>query len=197
MKFTDYLKSKEFWIINLAVVFAGIFSLMIFLYVILPFITKASSEVSVPKLEGKKLEQAVRMLEKKGLKYQVDSTFYDPDLPPLQVLSQNPKPLAKVKPGRTIYIRVNKKQPTLVPLPPYDEFVAGQDYIIYLRNRGFNVINIDTVYNKAAPDQVVKVIYNNKLVKSNEAIPKGAKVSIVVNVNKIEEEADSLNTETP
>ena len=197
----EYIKSKEFWVINVIIIIVGILSLIIFLYVILPIFTNAGEEITVPNWEGKNLKE-IKKEEALVFKLEVDSPNYDPSIPPLQIISQKPSAGTKVKPGRTIYITVNKKQPTLVPIPNYKDYVSGQDYISYLQSRGFFIEKIDSVYNydkNAANDQVVGVLYKGKLIKSGELLPKGSRVVMVVNINPTNDTSikDSSTQDSP
>ncbi len=195
VSFMEYLKSKEFWSINLLFIAGGFFFLFLFLYAVLPIITKKGSEKELPNLTGKKLSEALQVIEEMGLRYQVDSLTYDPDIPPLTLLSQNPAPGHKVKPKRTVYLNVNKRQPTLVEIPPYSEYVSLEDYIHYLQTRGFRVGKIDSVIRNDAPGQVVGVFLKNKRVQDGDKIPKGSIVNIQVSKYPHIEETDSLETQ--
>ncbi len=193
-----YFKSKEFWSLNLLFFFGGLLGLFFFLYAVLPFITRKGSEKPLPALTEKSLPEAIKILEKMNLRYQVDSLTYDPDIPPLTVLSQKPAPGHKVKPRRTIYLNVNKKQPTLVEIPPYSEFVSLEDYIHYLQARGFRIGRIDSVVRNDAPGQVIGVYLQNKKLRDGDKIPKGSVVNVQVSKYPVleKEPSDSLPENT-
>ncbi len=80
--------------------------------------TKKDESITVPDLRDFTMDQVDELLQNKRMSYVIaDSSIYKTGKPPLTILDQAPKPYAKVKPNRTIYLSVNAKHPPLVKLP--------------------------------------------------------------------------------
>ena len=92
--------------------------LVFFFYVYLPVSTNHSETITVPDVEGMAFESIDEMLTNRDLRYQVTSdSGYAEDMQPLAILSQSPKPGAKVKENRMIYLTLNAKVPPQIRMP--------------------------------------------------------------------------------
>jgi beta-lactam-binding protein with PASTA domain len=91
--------------------------MVIYFYVYLPAITNHGETITVPNVQGMKMEQLEDFLVNRNLRYEVNDSAYSDDHPPLTVLKQYPAAGAKVKENRVIYISVNRITPPTVPLP--------------------------------------------------------------------------------
>lgn len=160
----------------LGVLFALLF---IFFKVYLPNYTNHGETVTVPDLEGFHYNDLERYLNDRGLTLRVtpDSGFMA-DVPPLQVLKQNPKPGAKVKQSRKIYVTLNAANPPLVimpnlvnaPLKNAQEVLANYGLV-----RG-EIIYVPDI----ASNVVLEQKYRGRDIREGMEIAKGSQIDLVV-----------------
>lgn len=84
---------------------------------ILPNYTRHGKGIVVPNVYQVTIQEAEKILSAANLTTVVQDCTYLADLPPLMVISQRPVSLSRVKRGRTVYLTLNKRQPTMVVLP--------------------------------------------------------------------------------
>lgn len=73
--------------------------------------------VEVPDVQGLRIDKAVRLLEDRGLNYQVTDTVYRDDIELNSIVGQNPETGMKVKKGRKIYLVINSEDLPMVEMP--------------------------------------------------------------------------------
>jgi eukaryotic-like serine/threonine-protein kinase len=178
--FFAYLISPELWITLGLVLVGGILALVILLYGIMPMFTKHGASVRVPPVVEMTYDQAKKKLANGNLEVAVLDSQYHADKPANAVLMQSPASGAKVKPGRTVYLVVNKQQPPNTRLPDVVDVNYQQaEYI--LSNWGIKVSKINYVPGPAR-DVVVGVVQGRKTLKTGDPIRQGTKVQL--NVSK-------------
>lgn len=91
--------------------------MILYFYVYLPAITNHGETITVPNIEGMKLEQLEEFLLTRNLRYEVNDSSYTEKYPPLSVLKQYPMAGSQVKENRVIYISLNRITPPTVPMP--------------------------------------------------------------------------------
>jgi eukaryotic-like serine/threonine-protein kinase len=91
--------------------------MIIYFYLYLPAVTNHGETITVPNIEGMKVEELENFLLTRNLRYEVNDSSYSEDAPPLAVLKQYPAAGAKVKEDRVIYISLNRITPPTVPMP--------------------------------------------------------------------------------
>src|SRR5690606_16179183 len=153
--------------------------LFVFFKVYLPNYTNHGETVTVPDLSGFHYQELEKYLNDRDLLLRVtpDSGF-QADVPPLQVLKQNPKPGAKVKRDRKIYVTLNAANPPLItmpnlvntPLKNAQEILSNyglvRGEIIYVPDIGRNV--------------VLEQKYRGRDIKEGMEIAKGSQIDFVV-----------------
>lgn len=165
---------------HLVIILGLLFALLFFFFeVYLPGYTNHGETVTVPDLENFHYDEIEDYLASRDLRYEIsaDSGFVA-DAKPLSVLKQNPRPGAKVKQGRKIYITLNAenapliKMPNLVnsPLKNAQEVLANyglvRGEIIYVPDIGQNV--------------VLDQKFRGRTIKEGFEIPKGSQIDLVV-----------------
>ena len=166
--------------INLLIISAVLFVfLFLFFQVYLPGYTNHGQTVTVPDMEGFHYSELASYLNERDLQLEVtaDSGFVA-DSKPLTVLKQNPKPGAKVKNGRKIYVTLNAANPPLVIMPNLvntllknaQEILANyglvRGEIVYVPDIGHNV--------------VLEQKYRGRDIKEGMEIAKGSQIDLVV-----------------
>lgn len=163
--------------IALILVVVGIL-LLGFFYIYLPAVTNHKETITVPNLEGMPYEKIEDFLVKRNLRYEVtsDSSFSGIH-PPLAIIKQYPKPGAKVKVNRKIYISLNAKNPPMVKMPRLTDGSVKNAQLV-LQSYGLVLGDIKYVPD-LAPMAVLKQLYQGKEIEPGAYIPKGAKVDLI------------------
>ena len=77
-------------------------------YLSLAIFTKHYEYNVVPDVEKMKYSDAITLLHNQGFKVEISDSLYRDDIKPGYVVEQNPEATAKVKPGRVVYLIINK-----------------------------------------------------------------------------------------
>lgn len=178
----SYFKSKEFFLTILAVIGFGVLSYILFFYVFLPYYTNHGEEAEVPQVASLKLDEAIEKLEAAGLRYEVADSIYMSTLPALSIISQDPVGLSMVKPGRKVYLTVNK---VVAPEVKFPNVVGVSQYQAKLRLEG---LDLEIGNMKYVPHEyrnlVLGASYKGKQLKEGDAIRKGTIIDLVVGEGK-------------
>jgi beta-lactam-binding protein with PASTA domain len=134
--------------------------------------------ITVPDLKGMSLQQVERQLKSKNLQYAVLDSLYDKNMKPNSVLDQNPKPEAKVKENRTIYLTINAYNPPKFKMPKLIDKSLRQAQI-ELESYGLLVGQL-TYVPDMAQNAVLKQLVNGKEIKPGDLIAKGTAVDLVL-----------------
>lgn len=166
----------------LALVVVGLFIVMFF-YVYLPLTTNHGESITVPDLEGLTLQQAESFLEERDLRYIVTDSSYNPKLPPLAIISQDPAKNAKVKVNRRIHLVINATRPPMEQVPNIIDNSLKQAEQL-LESYGFKKGEITYVPDIAA-NVVLRLFYNGKEITKKQMeegflLPKGSKIDMEV-----------------
>lgn len=159
---------------------AVLLSLLVFFLFLegLDMLTKHGQYLRVPNVKGKKMSQAVEILERQGFDVVVqDSVYYD-TLPPLQVMKQFPDPEATVKVNRTVYLTVNRMTAPSIPMPNLMG-MTFRNAELELRMRGLKLG--DTSY---VPDIAKNAVKDQRVggmtIRAGVPIPMGTRISLVL-----------------
>jgi beta-lactam-binding protein with PASTA domain len=177
LKLLNFFKSKIFWI-NTAIAAAVFFIAVTITMNWLDSYTQHGETITVPDLKGMNMEQVERQLKSKNLQYAVFDSLYEKDSKPNSVLDQNPKPDAKVKENRTIYITVNAFNPPQFKMPKLVDKSLRQAQI-ELESYGL-VVGQLTYIPDMAQNAVLKQLVDGKEIKPGDLIAKGTTVDLVL-----------------
>lgn len=173
-----YFKSREFLITVLAVIGVGVLGYVLFFFVFLPFYTQHGEETQVPKVAGLKLDEAIEKLEEQGLRHEVADSIYLSTYPPLAIISQDPLGESMVKPGRKVYLTVNKVVAPMVKLP---DIIGVSQYQAKLRLEGANLVMGNLKY---VPHQYRNLVLGASVkghrIEVGDTIRKGSVIDLVV-----------------
>jgi len=149
-----------------------------YFFIYLPNSTNHGESITVPDLKGRSLEDLESFLADHDLRYVVSDSSYSRELPPLSVLLQFPKPGAKVKENRIIYVTINQVEPPTVPLPELVDRSRVNAEVVLKSNelvRGEVILQPDPLLN------IVKEMrYKGQPITAGTRVPKGAVIDIVV-----------------
>lgn len=158
-------------IATLCVVFYFIF------FAVLGIITGHGNQIKVPNIVGKSLKAGESQLQKIGFDIQVDSA-YDPTKKPLTILGQQPEVGEIVKPGRTIFLTVNKAEPPKTPMPNLNG-LSLRSAVMILNSSKLKLG--DTSYRPdIAQGAVLDQMYNGSIIRPGQMIPQGSIISLVL-----------------
>ncbi len=151
----------------------GVVLLVGFFLVYLPVTTHHSETITVPDLQGRKLDEVEKLLSDLDLRYIVADSGYDDQQAPLTILKQDPTPNARVKINRRIHLTIRSLTPPKENLPDlYDSQVKMADRL--LKSYGFKSGKI-TYVPDLGTNAILKVYVKGKLV-SREQIKQGFSV---------------------
>ena len=163
-------------IIQLLIAF-GIVSLaiiLIFDWFIMPSYVRQDKTLIVTDITGKNLNRALIELNTEGYKGVVYDTVYTADVTPQTVVDQYPVAGAKVKPGRTIRLKISRSEKLIIV--PNLVGQSQRSVEIALQQIG---LRIDTVYTEFNPDYP-KGTVAWQFPKSGDHIKKGMGLQITV-----------------
>ena len=166
-------------LISILVTSGTVFLLMImYFYVYLPSITNHGETITVPNIEGMKIEQLEEFLLTRNLRYEVNDSSYTEKYPPLSVLKQYPAAGAQVKENRVIYISINRITPTTVPLP---NLVDGSliNAEVQLKSNELKRGRIQLIRGPF-PHVVKEMKYKGEKIEPGTRITKGSVIDLVV-----------------
>lgn len=175
-----YLKTSEFrkTLIYSLLTLIGLF---LIIYFGLKTYTKHGDSQEVPKLKGLHITEAINILEKAGLEYQIDS-IYQLDAKPGMVIEQDPEASALVKSGRTVYLT------TITRIAPEIEFpnIIEKNLIeasAILKNLSLKLS--EPIYiNDIAKDVVLDAKFAGQPIKPGRHISKGSYITLVLGNGK-------------
>ena len=175
-KFFTYLGTRTFRK-TLLIAVISIFVFLLIIFYSLNFYTRHGEGLPVPKLKGLAVEEAVELLESKGFRYQIDSVYLI-DKDPGMVVEQDPDANTNVKINRTIYLTIITRLAPDINFPDIDgkTFLEARSII---NNYGLKLG--DTSYiSDVARDVVLDIKVKGRTVSTDQQIPKGSRIDLVL-----------------
>lgn len=166
-------------VLNAIIIVALSYGLYYFVFSIwLNSYTNHNESVEVPNLSSMNIQQATEILDDLGLTYEVDSVNYDPKKPSYSIIDYFPNSNSKVKEGRRIFIKANPKTYRPVELPD----LIGKSKRLALTQLDISGLKIGNIIYEPdlAKDAVLKIIYNGKILKAGDVLPRFATVDLVL-----------------
>lgn len=148
--------------------------ILIFDWFIMPSYVRQDKTLIVTDITGKNLNRALIELETEGYKGVVYDTVYTADVNPQTVVDQYPVAGAKVKPGRTIRLKISRSEKLIIV--PNLVGQSRRSVEISLQQIG---LRIDTIYTEFNPDYP-KGTVAWQFPKSGDHIKKGMGLQITV-----------------
>ena len=190
--FFKYFISKEFFLTLAGLAALGFFLYLLVFLVILPSYTRHGDSVLVPDVNKMTVEEAVKALDKVGLRYENKDSTYRVDYPSLSIVDQYPTPYSRVKPGRKIFLTINKSEPPLVKVPELldmKRYRARQT----LENWKLSVGEVTVRPDIANPGTVLGVSFEGKRIKAGALLPQGSRIDLVVSQGKLQRRVEVPN----
>ena len=182
MKLLRFIFSKFFWI---NVILATIALYVVFYLTMsnLDNYTNYGVKIEVPNLKGLQLYQVQDSIKSLDLKYEIRDSVFSDDFPIGMVIQQDPLPNSDdfpnfIKPSRTIYITIVKRQEILREVPDFLTNVTSKNICkSKLEMLGFKV-ELE-VKNHKDKDKVLGLEFDNKVIKAGQKLPKGSLIKII------------------
>ncbi|WP_238784442.1 PASTA domain-containing protein, partial [Blattabacterium cuenoti] len=158
--------------------------------------TKHGSYVIVPDLHSLTLEKSIILLKKLGLKYDIDTSRYDPSFSPYQVISFSPEAGDHVKKGRHIYIQANananntKTFPSTVVLP--NIINKNKKTAVKLLHANHLLVKEIKYRNDISRDIVLKVFFQGNPIQSGSILQNQDAVTLLIGKGKKEYEVPNV-----
>lgn len=188
----SFLLSKQFLKHAVLMVLAFLVFIL-FLFFWFRVYTQHNKSLTLNDLSELTLEQAIDLLESKGLSYAiVDSSSFNPDYLPLAVIQQNPAPESKVKNGRTIYLWLNAGVPPYKSIPCLMGNATIDEAFDRLPQVGFEIgeISYKPMEELKEGNPILKMLIDGKEVKCGDKAQWGQKIDLIVGekagANKVE-----------
>jgi len=174
MNFIQFITTRRFLkhfgvSILLTIIFVWITLLLLKQY------TKHGATVDVPSFVGQSI---LDLPSYPNLDILVVDSVYDYDQKPGTIISQDPKPLSKVKPGRTIYLSVIAFVPEKVKMPALVDLSLRQAKAL-LQTYGLKLGYVKTIPDPSK-NAVLQVSVRGKSVQPGTMIPKGSTIDLTI-----------------
>lgn len=177
MNFIQFITTRRF-LKHLA------YSLLLFIAIawitltILKLYTRHDQVAVTPDYVGLTMDQIDELESSKDFDLVVVDSIYDYTKKPGSVISQDPAPATKVKPGRAIYLSLVSFMPEQVSMPELVDLSLRRAKAL-LQTYGLKLGRISVVPD-IAENAVLKVSINGRTVKPGTQISKGSVVDLVV-----------------
>lgn len=173
-----YLRSADFFRLLVSSAAVGLGTVLLLLFVLLPIITRHGATELLPNVQKKPFTEARELLEEAGFKVAVIDSQYFPDLAPTAVIAQQPQPRALAKPGRTVYLVLNKQTPPGTKVPEIID-VNLQQVEYLLENWGLKRGKVSYVGGPAR-DVVIAATVDGQKVAPGDILPMGTALDLTV-----------------
>lgn len=193
-KIADFFKPQR---LGFHLILAAIITLIIILLAnyLLGRYTKNGQEVEMPNYVGMSSEEL--MNNDDSYVFVVRNTIVDKKKKDGTVVSQDPLPGEKVKPGRKVFLTITTRTPKKVKMPQVAGDHGLRQATNLLESAGLILENVIYVESET-PGQVVEQYYRNRPIKAGTMIDEGSKITLHVGAEAIaepEEEPAPENTD--
>lgn len=154
--------------------------------------THHGEKLNLPDFVDKSLSQAIQEAEKKSFRIVVADSVFLVGREGGIIIDQNPEKNSKVKRSRKIYVTVTKYTPDKIKVSQIPE-LYGKDFERKKKEleESFEISSeiLGYEYDRGAPDQILKVLYNNEEIITSEfrkdefEIDKGGTLHFVLSKN--------------
>ncbi len=185
-KEAGYFLSSRVFLIDFGKMLLIVGGLLFMIFWMMKCYSRHGDAVKVGDYVGKNVKEVIRNAESNGFEIVVTDSLYKEGFAADLVVEQNPFPNAKVKEGRTIYLKITKAAGDLVALPD----IAGRDEIGFytenLKMLGVKVGTVDTILDADLADGTIKAVFvrgrdvTNELQFGTVKVPQGSAVDFAI-----------------
>ncbi|MFM9074903.1 MAG: PASTA domain-containing protein [Bacteroidota bacterium] len=151
---------------------------LVFFYLYLPGRTHHLESTIVPDFLGLPSSSLDSAITAAGLRYEINDSSYTDDYGPLEVSRQFPKPGSAVKPGRKIFISINRTDPPTVPVPALQDLSLINASATLISNG----LRPGQIIYEPGPfaDLVMSMRIGSRTLREGYRVPKGTMIDLVV-----------------
>ena len=182
MKFIRFIFSKFFWI-NFILALLVLYVIFYFTMRNLDTYTNHSVKIQVPNLKGIQLSELDDSLKLLEIEYKIRDSVFSDDYPTGMIIQQDPLPHSEdfpnyIKPNRTIYLTIVKKQEIYKIIPDLLSYVTSKNIgKSKLEKLGFKV-ELEVKDHKDK-DKVLELRYENEVLKTGQKLVKGSIIKLI------------------
>ncbi len=182
MKFVRFIFSKFFWI-NFILALLVLYVIFYFTMRNLDTYTNHSVKIQVPNLKGIQLSELDDSLKLLEIEYKIRDSVFSDDYPTGMIIQQDPLPHSEdfpnyIKPNRTIYLTIVKKQEIYKIIPDLLSYVTSKNIgKSKLEKLGFKV-ELEVKDHKDK-DKVLELRYENEVLKTGKKLVKGSIIKLI------------------
>ena len=182
MKFIRFIFSKFFWI-NFILALLVLYVIFYLTMRNLDTYTNHSVKIQVPNLKGIQLSELDDSLKLLEFEYKIRDSVYSDDYPMGMIIQQDPLPHSEdfpnyIKPNRTIYLTIVKKQEIYKTIPDLLTNVTSKNIgKSKLEKLGFKV-ELEVKDHKDK-DKVLELRYEDEVLKTGKKLVKGSMIKLV------------------
>ncbi len=173
-----YFISREFLLTVLGYAALCVVGYILVFYMFLPNYTHHGASVVVPDVMKMSVKEAGEKLDDADLDFKVTDSIYLPNTPAQSIVKQYPNASNTVKPGRTVFLTVNKSVPPTVKMPKV------VDLSVYQAKAKLESWKLQVKEVRKVPDiarnMVLRVLYEGKDIKEGTDILQGSGVVLVI-----------------
>lgn len=174
-----FLLSKSFFV-NIGLILIATMVAVFLVFQWLGSYTNHGEYITLNDFNGLSLVQTVEILEDKSLNYVViDTNTYKKNLPHHSVISQDPKPMDKVKEGRTVYLYISTNKAPMVEIPYLKGNYSKDAGIMRLQNLKFKIGDIIFKPSDSEGD-ILGLMIDSVEIKEGQQAPEGTEIQIIV-----------------
>lgn len=182
MKFIRFIFSKFFWI-NFILALLVLYVIFYFTMRNLDTYTNHSVKIEVPNLKGIQLSELDDSLKLLEIEYKIRDSVFSDDYPTGMIIQQDPLPHSEdfpnyIKPNRTIYLTIVKKQEIYKIIPDLLSNVTSKNIgKSKLEKLGFKV-ELEVKDHKDK-DKVLELRYEDEVLKTGKKLVKGSIIKLI------------------
>ena len=182
MKFVRFIFSKFFWI-NFILALLVLCVIFYFTMRNLDTYTNHSVKIQVPNLKGIQLSELDDSLKLLEIEYKIRDSVFSDDYPTGMIIQQDPLPHSEdfpnyIKPNRTIYLTIVKKEEIYKIIPDLLSYVTSKNIgKSKLEKLGFKV-ELEVKDHKDK-DKVLELRYENEVLKTGKKLVKGSIIKLI------------------
>jgi len=179
-----FITDKRFYIHIIILVFLGIGLLWGTIYSLKDF-TRHGEEISVPDFSGLLYKELVEDPSYQNFKFSIVDSVFDQNREKGSVISQNPKPDSKVKPGRNVYITIVAFTPEQVEMPSLiDLSLRGATSLLETYGLKISKLSYKPDF---ARNAVLEQKYHGEDIEPGQLIEKGSAIELVLGLGEHQE----------
>ncbi len=174
-EFREWFKKYLPYMVTFFSFMIGVYILLIIMdQFVLPALVHDKDKVKVPNLQGRTLQEAIDLLRRYDLEYQVSGEQYSATQDKNSIIKQAPAPNTLVKKGRPIYLTISKGKELVYP--PYLIGKNIRQARIELMQKGLILGEITYGFSNDVPRDLIM----SQSVNSSSQMPYGDALNIVI-----------------